>query len=140
MEYSDELLMLILTSAPSMPSPLKSVNLNLIELEINKSEYNKASFLPNLGSIYFEIGEALRLNGQFSDTIPYYKKSLEIQKDLGDIYFTGVILNNLGLIYRHIGLFQESIKHYYQALNKAEIITGNVNEWIKIQAETYYII
>lgn len=35
---------------------------------------------------------------------------------------------------------EEQLKFVDIYLNKAEIITGNVNEWIKIQAETHYII
>ena len=65
---------------------------------------------PFIASLYFDRAGYYSMSGDYKNAIAMYKKSIEFNP--GD----GKARNNLGNVYRDIGLYREALKEYERAL------------------------
>ncbi len=64
----------------------------------------------NLGYIYDSLG-------QKRQALEYYKKSLDISREVGDRGGEGISLNNVGGVYDNLGQKQQALEYYKQSLD-----------------------
>ena len=105
----------------------KAIN-DLIPLSVN-SEPKKAEKYARLqlqiakvdsqvARAYLNIGLALDYQSQFDSAITYYSKSLDLNKEIGNIFWQGQALLNLGIVTYYKGEDDASVEYYLKALKK----------------------
>ena len=99
---------------------------NLIE----KFEQNVQVILPmllkrreyeRLGKVYQDLGIHYRILGNYSLSLEYIRKSLDIYERSGESIKIGDLLNSLGNYYYEIGEFSLAIEHYHKALENLKL-------------------
>ncbi|MFI5222615.1 MAG: tetratricopeptide repeat protein, partial [Bacteroidia bacterium] len=85
---------------------------NILEL---KDPNQAADCLNNIGAVYQYLGDTTL-------AIFNYRKSMEINKKLGDKKDVSTILNNIGYMYTESGNYKMALDHFFEALNINEEI------------------
>ena len=94
------------------------LNEQLVQLWQPRNDEEKKNFgwaLTRLGNAYYSLG-------QFQKAIQYHKKSLKIDRELGNREGEGASLGNLGNAYYSLGEFHTAIDYYQQALEIARAL------------------
>ena len=88
--------------------------LHLHEMSDNLSEASTA--LTNMGNAMDEVGEDLLEIGQtagvedrFLEALEYHQRALDIRKELQDPAGQAEVLNNIGLVYKNLGSYYETV-------------------------------
>src|SRR3990172_8133749 len=68
------------------------------------------------GTLHSELGEVLRVTGQFAEARQAYEAALKIAEELNDLRARGVDLGQLGALALAEGKFEEAMQHYRAAL------------------------
>ncbi|MDG1476398.1 MAG: tetratricopeptide repeat protein [Vicingaceae bacterium] len=71
---------------------------------------------------YLNIGLALDYQSQFDSAIIYYSKSLNLNKEIGNVFWQGQALLNLGIVTYYKGEDDASVEYYLKALKKFETL------------------
>ncbi|MDP2385600.1 MAG: tetratricopeptide repeat protein [Bacteroidota bacterium] len=67
------------------------------------------------------IGFAFQTEGEITSAINYYKKSLEVRKEIGDNYGIGESLNNIGYLLEQKGNIPDALENYHESLKHYEL-------------------
>ena len=79
-----------------------------------------AEVLEDSVAWYRNEGKSLRNSARYQDAIAVHTRGLELAKDLGDTLEVVQALNNIGTVYRRMGLLDEAASWHYQALTWCE--------------------
>lgn len=71
-------------------------------------------------AVYRELGRALRNATRYQEAIDAHSKGLEIAKDIRDTLQVIQALNNIGTVYRRMGMLEEAASWHYQGLTWCE--------------------
>ena len=105
-------------------STIVELNEQLVQNWQPRNDEEKKNFgwaLTRLGVAYYSLG-------QFQKAIQYHKKSLNIDRELGNREGQGASLNNLGSAYLSLGEFPTAIDYLQQALEIARSIGDRSGE------------
>jgi tetratricopeptide (TPR) repeat protein len=81
-----------------------NTHLQLLELRQGSSDTARAGrsiTLSNIGNCYYNLGNLTK-------AIEYYGQSLQLMRQIGNNYYTAVVLNHLGVAHRSLGEFEKA--------------------------------
>jgi tetratricopeptide (TPR) repeat protein len=84
----------------------------------------KSTPSPQELEAYIGLGHAYRFKNEMELAIPYYEEALRVAKELADKHHSAEISIELGDIYDSIEQDQTAMKHYANALNILEDVSG----------------
>lgn len=85
----------------------------VISLEMEDS-IGLSSVLNNYGLLNYKLGD-------YQNGLAFYRRSLEIDRQIGDSARIGRRLKNVGICYRQLGLYQRALDSYLESLGIAEV-------------------
>ena len=94
------------------------------ELGLNLAREEQDTLQMGIG--YFNLGTLMVLSGKYVQALPYYESALQIYEKIpGSEDRISRLFNNLGLVYRRTGRYQNAIQMYRRSLEIAgEDISG----------------
>jgi signal transduction histidine kinase len=95
-------------------------------LEVHLKMCRAAKFKKGEAEALKIYGNALQNKGDFTASVEYYEKSLDIARAIPDNALIPGILNNIGLVYFNLGNYGEALVNFYEAIKGAEA-TDNLN-------------
>lgn len=101
---------------------------------------NNATSKRQAATIYLNYAYAIETIGQYSESIRYNEKALEILKELNDTSSLSVIFNNLGIGYNQLGDYSMAVHNLLLAIEIDEArkdTTGLGIDYINL-SEAYY--
>ena len=66
---------------------------------------------------YNDMGLVENKLENYQSAMSFYQKSLQLKRQIGDLYKIGTTLNNLGLVHKQLEEFDKSTEYYEQALD-----------------------
>ena len=73
------------------------------------------------------IGVTYRLQGEFEKALNRYQQSLDLWEELGDQYYTGLVLINIGITYFELQLYDETKRYLIKAKPIFETLKDETN-------------
>lgn len=91
-------------------------------IPLAKTKALKNFFLKYQASAINNMGFLENQHGDINKALYYFKKALEIQKQIGDTIGVAASLNNIGAMYKYQGRVSEALDYYHRALKLREAI------------------
>jgi len=99
-----------------------------LELATQKVKENRtAYFLEQLSTANNGMGIISKRNGNLSDAISYYQKSIIINQELNNLDKMHTNYYNIGVIYRNLKEYDKSLEYYQKSLKYREEISDTSN-------------
>ena len=87
--------------------------------------WHQAGDQYGIASTNASIAEYFNTKGNHVNSLKYYQTSLSIYKQLNDIFFTGLITYNIGLIQRYMGNYGDALESHVKTLQLGKQINNN---------------
>jgi two-component system, NtrC family, sensor kinase len=87
--------------------------------------WQQAGDKHGIASTNASIAEYFTIKGDHISALKYYQTSLTIYKELNDLFFTGWITYNIGLIQRYMGNYGDALESHVKTLQIGKQINNN---------------